>query len=265
MKLYLFLVFLLGQYCVFGQIVSEKDSAAAKRESEMNTRLQEILKYRKEQCNKDSLIAVHDAKTVNKYFINNIGPDGSDFPARKELDISLKKLGIVWGGTWMGNCIGAYTHNSCYYRYMNAFTEEKFGKDLIQNIIRKSLLDYIEKNPSIIFEHNDHLDWLYENDEVAANELINQLFHKKYNYPKGYRKSRNKNLSFTKVYLSFDYTSRTLELDHFEHQIADRNIEKYISYFERKLTDFINSPIFVLSENAGRYQIVKTSFIIYYP
>lgn len=263
MKVYASLVILLVHYFVFGQIASQKDSTETKRESEMNIRVQEILKYRKEQCNKDSLIAVHDAKTVNKYFINNIGPDGSDFPANRELDISLKKLGIVWGGTWMGNCTGRYSANSCYYHYMNEITEQKFGKEVIQNIIRKSLLDYIEKNPSIIFEYNDHLDWLYENNEVAANQLINKLFYKKYKSPKGYRKSQNKD-SFTTVHLFYDDVSHRLKLDHFKHQPADMNVQKFIPYFEQKITEFINSPIFVLSENAGRHNGVKTSFIIYY-
>lgn len=263
MKLYLFLLLFSGQYFVFAQTFSKEDSFNLKRENEAKERLHEILKYRREQCTKDSLIAVRDAKTVNKYFINNIAPNGSDFPAKKQLEASLKKLGVVWGGTWMGSCTGGYSSNSCYYRYMNEFTEEKFGKEIVQNIIRKSLLDYIEKNPSIIFEYNDHLDWLYENNEVAANQLINQLFYKKYKSPKGYLKSQNKD-SFTIVHLFYDDVSHRLKLDHFKHQPADMNAQKFIPYFEQKITEFINSPIFVLSENAGRQNGVKTSFIIYY-
>ncbi|WP_374458666.1 hypothetical protein [Chryseobacterium taeanense] len=263
MKLYLFLLLFSGQYFVFAQTFSNEDSFNLKRENEAKERLREILKYRKEQCTKDSLIAVRDAKTVNKYFINNIAPDGSDFPAKKQLEESLKKLGVVWGGTWMGSCTGGYSANSCYYRYMNQFTEQKFGKEIIQNIIRKSLLDYIEKNPSIIFEYNDHLDWLYENNETAVNQLINKLFYKKYKSPKGYRKSQNKD-SFTTVRLFYDDVSHRLKLDHFKHQPADINSKKFIPYFEQKITEFINSPIFVLSENAGRHNGVKTSFIIYY-
>lgn len=263
MKFYLVLLLFFGQYFVFAQTFSKEDSLNLKRENEAKERLCEILKYRKEQCTKDSLIAVRDAKTVNKYFINNIAPNGSAFPANNELEASLKKLGIVWGGTWMGNCIGTYSANSCYYRYMNEFTEEKFGKEIVQNIIRKSLLDYIEKNPSIIFEYNDHLDWLYENNEVAANQLINQLFYKKYKSPKGYRRSQNKD-SFTTVHLFYDDVSHRLKLDHFKHQTADMNVQKFIPYFEQRITEFINSPIFVLSENAGRQNGVKTSFIIYY-
>jgi len=264
MKLYFFLVLLFCHYFIFGQVIFQKDSVEIKRESAMEKRLQEILKYKKEQCTKDSLIAVRDAKTVNKYFINNIAPNGSEFPAHKELEASLKKLGIFWGGTWMGNCMGTYSANSCYYHYMNEFTEEKFGKEIIQNIIRKSLLDYVEKNPSIIFEINDHLDWLYENNGMLADQLINQLFYKKYKYPKGYRKPPNIKDSFTTVYLSYDNTSHSLKLDHFRHQISDAHNQKFIPSFERMIIGFINSPIFVLSENAGRYNGLKTSFIIYY-
>ncbi|MGE4512673.1 MAG: hypothetical protein AB7E26_02500 [Chryseobacterium sp.] len=264
MKSYLFLLLFSGQYIVFAQTFSKEDSLNLKRENEAKERLREILKYRKEQCTKDSLIAVHDAKTVNKYFINNIAPGGSDFPAKKQLEESLKKLGVVWSGTWMGSCTGGYSANSCYYRYMNEFTEQKFGKEIIQNIIRKSLLDYIEKNPSIIFEYNDHLDWLYENNQVLADVLINKLFYKKFPCPKGYRKSLNQNQSYTKVYLFYDDASKSLKLDHFTHKTADINSKKFIPYFEQKITEFINSPIFVLSENAGRHNGVKTSFIIYY-
>lgn len=264
MKSFILSLFLLVNSLFFAQIISKEDSATVHRESEMNKRLQEILKYRKELCAKDSLIAVHDAKTENKYFINNIAPNGSNFPANKELEISLKKLGIFWGGTWIGNCLGTYTPNSCYYRFMNNFTEQKFGKDIIDHLVRQSLLDYIDKKPSIIFEYNDHLDWLYENNEAMADDIINRLFFKKFVYPNGYKKSANDNKSFTKVYLTFDEMSKRLKLDHFEHQITDPRNQKYISYLERNLRDFINSPIFVLSENAGRQNGVKTSFIIYY-
>ncbi|MCJ8155636.1 hypothetical protein MKJ01_17910 [Chryseobacterium sp. SSA4.19] len=263
MKSFILFLFLPVNSLFFGQIISKEDSVNAQRENEMQIRLNEILTYQKEQCTKDSLIAVRDAKTVNKYFISNIAPNGSDFPANKQLEAYLEKLGVVWGGTWMGNCTGRYSANSCYYHYMNEFTEQKFGKETIQNIIRKSILDYIEKHPSILFEYNDHLDWLYENNEVAANQLINQLFYKKHKSPKGYQRSQNKD-SFTTVYLFYDDESHRLKLDHFTHQTSDMNAHKFIPYFERKITEFINSPIFVLSENARRHKGMKTSFIIYY-
>lgn len=264
MKLYLIIFLFFIKLSVFGQVFLKEDSVKMAKESEIKIRIQQMRRDREEQCTLDSLNAVEDSKVINKYFINIAAPYGSDFPAEKELEIALKKYGIVWGGTWAGNCTGAYTTNSCYYNYMNRFTEEKFGENVINNIVRQTLLDYINKKPSAIFEYNDHLDWLYKNNDVIADHLINLLFFKKFIYPKGYRESLNKNQSFTKVHLIFDDNSHSLKPDYFEHQIDDRDKQKYIPYFERKIRDFINSPIFVLSEHAGRHNGVKTSFVIYY-
>lgn len=264
MKFYLIIFLFFIRVSIFGQIFPKEDSVKMTKESEKKIWVQQRQRDLEEQCSLDSLNAVEDSKIINKYFINIAVPHGSNFPAKEELETALKKLGIVWGGTWMGNCIGAYTTNSCYYTYMNKFTKEKFGENVINNLIRQTLLDYIDKKPSAIFEYNDHLDWLYENNDAIADHLINLLFFKKFIYPKGYKKSLNKNQSFTKVHLIFDDTSHSLKPDYFEHQIDDRDKQKYISYFERKIRDFINSSIFVLSEHAGRYYGVKTSFVIYY-
>lgn len=264
MKFYLIIFLFFMKASVLGQILSKEDSVNIIREIESRKWIKERVDYRKRECSNDSLLAVNDAKLINKYFINIAAPYGSDFPARKELEIALKKLGIAWGGTWMGNCIGAYTPGSCYKTFMNEFTEEKFGRNVINNLVKQSLLDYINKNPSAIFEYNDHFDWLYEDDEAIADNLINRLFHEKFTYPRHYKTLLNPNPSFTKVYLIFDDISHRLKLDHFEHQIGDADKQKYIAYFERKIGDFINSPIFVLSENAGHYNGIKTKFIIYY-
>ncbi|GEN75085.1 hypothetical protein [Chryseobacterium hagamense] len=258
-----FFIFFI-QNLIPGQAFPKEDSIKIIREIESRKWIKERAYYRKRECSNDSLRAVNDAKLINKYFISIAAPDGFDFPAQKELETALKKLRIVWGGTWMGNCIGAYTPNSCYYTNMNKFTEEKYGENVINNVIRQTLLDYIDKNPSVIFEYNDHLDWLYEDNEVIANDMINKLFYKKFAYPKGYKKSSNQRHSFTKVFLIFDDESQRLKLDHFEHQMDDYNRVKYLYYFEGKIKDFINSSIFVLSKDAGRYNGVKTSFIIYY-
>jgi len=147
---------------------------------------------------------------------------------------------------------------------MNVFTEKKFGEDFMINLVRQSLLEYINTSPSIIFEYNEHLDWIYNNNDAIAGEMINNLFFKNFTYPKGYKNSLQKNGSFTIVQLNFDYENHILSLDSFEHYIDNNHNKQFIPYFERKIKNFINSPIFVLSENSGRYDGVKTSFKIYY-
>ena len=122
MKFYLFLFVFLGYCIIFGQAISREDSAKIDKEIESKKWLDEISRYRKEQCSKDSLKAVDDSKIINKYFIGIAAPYGSDFPADKELEASLKKLGIIWGGTWMGNCLTTYSSNSIGDRFTQSQT-----------------------------------------------------------------------------------------------------------------------------------------------
>jgi hypothetical protein len=262
MRYSLFLLFFLIQSFAFGQSISKEDSIKIKKEIESKLRVKEMLRYRKEQCSKDSLKAVSDVKTTNKYFINVAAPDGSDFPAGKELEISLKKLGIVWGGTWMGNCLGTYSSNSCYYRYMNEFTEERFGKNVINNIVKQSLLDYIEKDPSAIFKYNDHFELLYDGNDFSQDKLINEYFFKNFTYPKSYAYSKDKNQDFTEVSLNFNDETHKLTIEGFKHHIDNNHNKQFIPYFEKKIRDFIKSRNFVTIENT-RYE-VKANFKIYY-
>lgn len=252
------------QTFVFAQNSSQKDSVLIQKEIAAKQRLDEIIKYGKEQCSKDSLRAINDSKTINKYYISITVPHGSDFPAQKELEQALKKLGIIWGGTWSGNCFGTYSSNSCYYSYMNLLTRKKFGDEFMNNLIKKSLLESIKKKPSIIFEYNEHLDWIYENNDLIANEIINTYFFSNFTYPKGYKNSSQTNQSFTEVWLSFNDETHKLTFESFEHHINMDHNRQFIPYFERKIKNFINSSIFVLSENSGRYDGVKTRFKIYY-
>ncbi|GAA5093713.1 hypothetical protein GCM10023210_24650 [Chryseobacterium ginsengisoli] len=262
MRFYLFFLFFCAQIFAFGQNTSKEDSIKIKREVEIKQRVQEILKYRKEQCSKDSLKAVEEAKTVNKYFINIVSPNGSDFPAKKGLESYLKNIGIIWGGTWMGNCFGTYSYNACYYQYMNQLTEEKFGKELIDGLVKKSLLDYIDKEPSAIFKYNDNFDLLYDENDFSGDKLINNYFFKDFTYPKGYEASKEKNQSFTEVELDFNDDTQKLSVENFKHHIDNNHNKQFIPYFEKKIRNFIKSRNFVNIEHS-RYE-VKTYFKIYY-
>ena len=264
MKYYLFLFVFWGYCIIFGQAISREDSAKIDKEIESKKWLEEISRYRKEQCSKDSLKAVDDSKTINKYFIGIAAPYGSDFPADKELEASLKKLGIIWGGTWMGNCLTTYSSNSCYYRYMNEFTEEKFGKDVIDNIVKQALLQHIESNPAILFEYNDHLDWLYEDNHTSADSIISDLFFKNFKYPKGYKYSSQKKSSFTEVNVSVVESSYILKDDSFKHHIDNNHNKKFIAYFEKEIRKFIKSRKFALSKYSVNHNGMKTHFTIYF-
>ncbi|WP_415325354.1 hypothetical protein [Chryseobacterium sp. MMS23-Vi53] len=259
-RFYLFFLF-CTQVFAFGQNVSE-DSIKNQREIEAKLRVQEILKYRKEQCSKDSLKAVEESKTVNKYFINIAAPNGSDFPAEKELEAYLKKIGVIWGGTWMGNCFGTYSYNACYYQYMNQFTKEKFGEEIIDNLVKKSLLDYISNEPSAIFKYNDNFELLYDENDFSKDKLINEYFFKDFIYPKGYKVSNEKNVNFTEVELAFDDNTRKLHIENFIHHIDNNHNKQFIPYFEKKIRYFVKSRNFVNIEHS-RYE-VKTYFKIYY-
>ncbi|WP_418122335.1 hypothetical protein ACNFU2_16390 [Chryseobacterium sp. PTM-20240506] len=267
MKFYIFFFIFLTQAFLFGQDTSTKiaDSLRKEKEIEYIKRFQERQKYYNEQCSNDSIKAVEDSKIENKYFTYLIAPGGDDFPAKKEIEQALKKHNIIWGGAFMGSDIPAhYTSNLCYHRYMNYFTEKKFGKDLIEDIVKQSLVDHVNKNPSIIFEYNDNLNWIYKGDPKLADILLNTFFFKNFMYPKGYIDSSQKNQSFTKVMLYVDENDDTLKVESFDHHIINRYNKQFIPYFEKKIKSFIKSSKFVLSKRAILYNGIKYSFKIYY-
>lgn len=267
MKFHLFFFIFFTQAFFFGQDKPAKitDSLKNEREIEYKKIFLERLKYYREQCSNDSIKAINDSKIKNKYFIYLIAPGGDDFPAKKELEEALKKSNIIWGGTIMGSDIpGHYTSDLCYNGYMSYFTEKKFGKDFIENIVRQSLLTHLNKNPSLIFEYNDHLDWIYKGDPQLADVLLNQYFFKNFKYPKGYQYSSKENESFTEVMLLLDEKDGILKLENFEHHIQNQHNKQFITYFEKTIRNFIKSSKFVPSYRAILYHGLKHSFKIYY-
>jgi hypothetical protein len=267
MKLYIFFFIFFSQTFYFGQDISTKitDSLQKEREIKYAKIFQEKLKYFNEQCSTDSIRAVNDSKLENKYFIYLTAPGGDDFPAKKELEEALKKYNIIWGGTMMGSDIPKhYTSDLCYHHYMSYFTEKNFGKDFIENIVRQSLLIHLNKNPSVIFEYNDHLDWIYKGNPQLADVLLNDYFFKNFKYPKGYQYTSKEIQSFTEVMLELDEKDGTLKLESFEHHIQNQHNKKFVTYFEKTIRNFIKSSKFVPSKRAILYNGLKHSFKIYY-
>lgn len=266
MKFYLFLFFAFIQLSLFGQdtLASKEDSIRKQREIKAKQWFLEKQKYNHERCSQDSIRAVNDSKTQNKYFINTPAPSGDEFPAEEELKISLNKYNIIWGGTWMGSDIGGYSPNSCYNRYMTEFTEDKFGQVFIDDLVKQSILSYAVKNPTILFEHNDHLDWMYEGNYSIADKLLNECFFKKFNYPTNYKTSSKENDSFTEVGLELDENTNALKINGFKHHIVNNYNQQFIPYFEKRIRNFIESSNFTLSSRAALYNGTRTSFKIYY-
>jgi len=266
MRFYLFILFFFFQAFASGQTIPNDDSIKKQKDLEERVRIfKESMKIYDKLCHQDSLRASIDSKTQNKYFIYNIAPGGSDFPAKEEFKTILKKHNIIWGGMAMNSDIPhAYTPDKCYNSFMNTFTEQKFGENFMQNLIQESLIEYIYKNPAIIFEHNDHLDWIYENNDAIADSIMNKLFFKSFIYPKGYKVLTQKEQSFTEVNLELDETTYTLKLESFKHHIDNKHNEKFISYFEKEISKFIKSYNFVLAKREVLYHGIKTHFKIYY-
>lgn len=266
MKFYLFTLLFFFQTFALGQAISNEDSINRQKDLEERIRIfKESRKIYNELCHQDSLRASIDSKTQNKYFLYNTAPVGSDFPAKEEFKIILEKHNIIWGGMAMSSDIPhAYTLDKCYNIFMNTFTEQKFGENFMENLVQKSLIEYIYKNPATIFEHNDHLDWIYENNDAIADSIINKLFFNSFIYPKGYKTLTQKEKSFTEVNLELDETTYILKPGIFEHHIDNKYNEKFIPYFEKEISKFIKSHNFVLSKREVLYHGVKTSFKIYY-
>lgn len=255
----LILLFIPTLFCTQEKIISEEDSVKIQKEIEIQKRIKDY----KDRCKIDSLKAAHDSKIQNKYYINLAAPAGDDFPADKEINELLIKHNIVWGGTWMGSDLaGYYTNNSCYYVYMINFTEEKFGKEFIDKLVKQSLLNHIEKNPSVIFEYNDHLDWIYEGEYSLADKLLNKYFFTKFKYPKNYKYSSVDNQNFTEVELEVDDNSYIIMLAGFKHHLSKN--KEFIPYFEKSIRQFIESSNFIISERNYNYHGAKKSFKIYY-
>jgi len=95
MRFYLLFLLFFAQLFAFGQTISKKDSVKKQKDLEERIKIfKERMKYYSERCSKDSLRAVDDSKTQNKYYIYNSVPSGSDFPAKKELQSLLQNHNI---------------------------------------------------------------------------------------------------------------------------------------------------------------------------
>ena len=263
MRLLTFLFAFVFQTIIFAQTFSPEDSIQKKQESERVQMFKERLKQYNELCSKDSIRAVNDSKIQNKFYIFNTVPSGNDFPAKNELRDILKNNNILWGGIGTGSDIPLhYTTDKCYSSYMTFFTEKKFGKEFIDNLVKQSLLNHIEKNPSIIFEYNDHLDWIYEGEYSLADKLLNKHFFTKFKYPKNYKYSSVENQNFTEVELEVDENSYIVKLVGFKHHLSKN--KEFIPYFEKSIRQFIESSNFIISERDYNYHGAKKSFKIYY-
>lgn len=266
MKFYLFLLFVFIHITLFGQdtLASKGDSLTIQRERQAKQFFLERQKYNRKSCSQDSIRAVNDSKTQNKYFINTPAPSGDEFPAEEELKIALSKYNIIWGGTWMGSDIGGYSPNSCYNRYMTEFTEDKFGQVFIDDLVKQSVLSYAIKNPTILFEYNYHTDWIHDGNYPIADKLLNECFFKKFNYPTGYKASSIENESFTEVELELDRNTGVIKINGFKHHIVNNYNQQFILYFEKRIRNFFESSNFTLSTRAALYNGTRTFLKIYY-
>ncbi|MCY0969434.1 hypothetical protein [Chryseobacterium wangxinyae] len=261
MRPFIFLFVLLFQTKAVAQNISKEDSI--QRESERIQILSKRLKQFNELCKKDSLRAVEDSKTQNKLYIFNTAPSGVDFPAKKELQDILKNNNILWGGNDTGSDIPLhYTTDKCYSKYMNFFTNEKFGKEFINNLIKQAVYLRIEKEPILIFEDNDHLEWLHEGKISIADSLLNKYFFESFKYPKGYKKKIKIDTSYTEVSIGFD--GLTIKAEEFIHHFETPFNKKFAPYFEYMITRFLKSRNFVFPNHYTMYEGFKRSFKIYY-
>lgn len=262
-----FLIFI--PICFFGQLLSAVEIAKAHKEALSKRIYEEMRTYQKEQCYKDSLQAISDSKINYKYFINIAAPNGDEFLPGEELKEILKKHHIIWGGEWMGSDIGAYT-NACYYDYMTKLTEDKFGKDFIDGLVRDAVASYVKKHPRKAFEENEHTEWNYKGTYLGYNnydDALNIDFFKNFVYPEGYESydpSSEKYHSHTTVTLSLDEKGNLLKKAEFHHSIYNGNNSKYIPYFEKEIKKFIKSTKFEPVKYRGYPIKCETSFFIYY-
>ncbi len=240
MKFYLFLFFIFIQISLSGQntVLSKDDSLELKYQQ----MIKERRNYYTESCTRDSLRAINDSKTQNRYYINIAAPNGDEFLPSNELKEVFQKHGIIWGGTWMGSDIaGSYAYNTCYYHYTTELTEKKLGKNLIDNLIKEAVAQYVIKNPNKIFSNDEHSEWLYKGTfpSYDGNDQLNEDFFKNFIYPKNYDYSKQQYQSVTYVTLSLDQTGKVLKIKDIYHNIYNINNKQFVAYFEKEIKKFI--------------------------
>lgn len=226
---------------------STEDSVKIQKDAESKRFHEKLKKSYKIECTSDSIKAVNDSKTQNKYYINIAAPYGDEFLPSLELKEILQKNNIIWGGTWMGSdLMGLYSEELCYYVEMTRITEEKFGKDFIDNLVKESVSKYVEKNPKKIFGKSEHLKWLYKNKNLDfwGDNLLNKEFFEKFIYPKNYDYSKQKYKSLTHVTLVLDKNGKVLKIKNLQHHFYNESNKAFIPYFEKEIKKFIRNTKF---------------------
>ncbi|MGK6342077.1 hypothetical protein ACMGDK_07555 [Chryseobacterium sp. DT-3] len=229
--------------------------------------LKERRKYYTESCTRDSLRASIDSKTQNRYYINITAPNGDEFLPSNELKEVFQKHDIIWGGTWMvSDLAGSYAYNTCYYHFTTELTEKKFGKNVIDNLIKEAVAQYVRKNPEKIFTNDEHSEWLYKGTfpSYDGNDLLNKDFFKNFIYPDDYDYSKQKYQSLTYVILNLDEMGKVLKIKDFQHHIYSMHNRQYINYFEKEIKKFIKSSKFESLKYKGYPVKSEISFGLYY-
>ncbi|WP_278551496.1 hypothetical protein [Elizabethkingia bruuniana] len=262
-SLFFFMVFPLF---FFSQNVNkEKDSIEEVRLKEYMEMQKELYKDFAKKCSKDSIRAVNDSRKQYSYFISRPAPSGPDKVEKKEIGILLEKEGIKWGGTWMGTDLhGYYSNNECYYSVSNQISENKFGKDLFEEIQYKAAELFIKNNPNFVFNYKrNEIDLrrkgttmlLDFNDYDQADQFIIDAFWRLSPLPNNYIKSKDENSSmvtYDSILGKYEFKEDsnivayfvvskggTVKNIEFETLFLNESNSKYKSYFEKSLKKLI--------------------------
>lgn len=228
-------------------------------------------KIHRELCRADSIRAVSDSKKINRYFIQIPALAPFDFHPSAELNAILKKYHITWGGTWMGSDLpGSYSNEECYKIYSSKFTEQKFGKSFINNLIKKSVRQYQRNNPDVFFDGGLFFEAFYKGDKIKKWDFDNQLnrdFFKKFTYPIDYvqfDKNNDKEKSFSSVDIRLNKKGKIIEILPINHHFQNSLNKKHSLYFEKELISFIKKSKWSAAEYLGQpVNSVFTVIIIY--
>ncbi len=222
--------------------------------------------YYKKSCSKDSLRALQDSKVQYKYYMNVAAPYGTEFLPHKELEAILKRNNIEWGGFWMGSDIGGYNED-CYFSYMSKLTENKYGKDFIDHLIKQSVEEYVRKNPNKIFEGEDQLDWTFNGsiiENYSQKDELHKSFYEYLKYPKGYQFKKENYSSYSYATLLLDKTGKILEIQRVKHTFYNPKNQKFQKYFENQLIKFLKRTKLEPVKYAGYPVKSKVVFMVNY-
>lgn len=167
----------------------------------------------------------------------------------------------------MGSDIGGYS-GGCYYSGMTEWTEKKFGKEFVDDLIKESVAQYVKKHPGKVFDADEHTEWTYKGVYLSYmndNDQLNKDFFSSFVYPEGYQDYdlSKKYHSYSRVTLHLDEKGRVLK-EEFNHTIYNEHNQKSIPYFEKEIKKFIKYTKFDPVKYRGYPVKSKTSFFIYY-